>query len=61
MSYVSIAAHRPESYLSTLFTKAVKIAYEKNPGRLCSVFEKIPYCVMENEEVKAILCKNCDR
>ena len=61
MSYVSIAAHRPESYLSALFTKAVKIAFEKNPGRLCSVFEKIPYCVMENEEVKAILCKNCDR
>ena len=61
MSYVSIAAHREESFMSALFTKAVKIAYEKNPGRLCSIFEKIPYCVMENEEVKAILCKNCDR
>lgn len=61
MSYVSIAAHREESYMSALFTKAVKIAYEKNPGRLCGIFEKVPYCVMENEEVKAILCKNCDR
>ena len=61
MSYVSIAAHREQTYLSSMFTKAVKIAYEKNPGRLCVIFDKIPYCVMENEEVKAILCKNCDR
>lgn len=61
MSYVSIASYRAESYLSPLFSKAVKIAYEKNPGRLCNLFDKIPYCVMENEDVKAILCKNCDR
>ncbi len=61
MSYVSIAAHREECFLSALFTKAVKIAYGKNPARLCGVFDKIPYCVMENEEVKALLCKNCDR
>lgn len=61
MSYVSIAAHCEQTYLSALFTKAVKIASQKNSGRLCDIFDKIPYCVMENEEVKAILCKNCDR
>lgn len=61
MSYVSIAAHREQTYLSPLFTKAVKRAFEKNPARLCGIFGKLPYCVMENEEVKSILCKNCDR
>ncbi|MCR4680909.1 MAG: hypothetical protein K5636_04785 [Bacteroidales bacterium] len=61
MSYVSIAAHREQTYMSSLFTEAVKIAYEKNPTRLCAIFDKVPYCVMENADVKEILCKNCDR
>ena len=50
-----------ETYLSSLFTKAVKIAAEKNPARLCGLFDKLPYCVLENEEVKAIVCKTCNR
>ncbi|MCQ2283291.1 MAG: hypothetical protein MJZ57_00150 [Bacteroidales bacterium] len=60
-SYVSMRAHREETYLSSLFTKAVKIAAEKNPARLCGLFDKLPYCVLENEEVKAIVCKTCNR
>lgn len=60
-SYISIAAHREETYLSGLFTEAVKMAAEKNPTRLCSLFDKLPYCVLENEEVKAIICKACNR
>lgn len=60
-SYVSIAAHREETYLSSLFTKAVQLASEKNPARLCGLFDKLPYCVLENEDVKKIVCKACDR
>lgn len=61
MSYVSIAAHREQTYMSSLFSKAVKLAAERNPSRLCGIFDKLPYCVMENEEVKALVCKLCDR
>jgi len=61
MSYISIAAHREQTYMSSLFSKAVKLASERNPSRLCGLFDKLPYCVMENEEVKALICKLCDR
>lgn len=60
-SYISIAAHREQTYLSSLFTKAVKLAAEKNPARLCGLFDKLPYSVLENEEVKALVCKACNR
>jgi hypothetical protein len=58
-SYVSIAAHREETYLSGLFTKAVQLAKEKNVTRLCGLFEKLPACVLENADVKKIICKEC--
>ena len=58
-SYVSIAAHREETYLSGLFTKAVQLAKEKNEVRLCGLFEKLPACVLENADVKKIICKGC--
>ncbi|MCR4964048.1 MAG: hypothetical protein K6A41_00160 [Bacteroidales bacterium] len=58
-SYVSIAAHREEAYLSSLFTKAVKLAQEKNEARLCGLFDKLPACVLENSDVKKIICKGC--
>ena len=61
MSYISIAAHREQTYLSSLFTKAVKLASEKDPARLCGLFDKLPYSVLENEEVKALVCKACNR
>lgn len=60
-SYVSLAAHREEAYLSGLFTKAVKLASEKNPTRLCGLIDKLPTCILENEEAKKIICKACNR
>ncbi len=60
-SYISLAAHREETYLSSLFTKAVKLASEKDVARLCGLFDKLPYSVLENEEVKAMVCKACNR
>lgn len=61
MSYISMAAHREETYLSSLFSKAVKLASERNPARLCGLFDKLPVSVIENEEAKSILCKACNR
>ncbi|MEG1555530.1 MAG: hypothetical protein RR356_02250, partial [Bacteroidales bacterium] len=60
-SYISIAAHREETYLSNLFTKAVTLAAEKAPARLCGLFDKLPYSVLDNADVKKIICKNCNR
>lgn len=60
-SYVSLAAHREETYLSGLFTKAVKLAAEKNPVRLCGLIDKLPTCILENEEAKKVICKACNR
>ena len=58
-SYVSIGAHREEAYLSGLYTKAVQLAKEKNAARLCGLFEKLPACVLENADVKKLICKEC--
>ena len=60
-SYVSLAAHREETYLSGLFTKAVQLAAEKNSVRLCGLIDKLPTCILENEEAKKIICKACNR
>ena len=58
-SYISIAAHREQTYLSPLFSKAVKMASERDIPRLCGLFDKLPICVLENETVRAIICKSC--
>ena len=60
-SYVTLAAHREETYLSGLFTKAVGLAAEKNPTRLCGLVDKLPTCILENQEAKKIICKACNR
>ncbi len=60
-SYISMAAHREQTYLGPLFGKAVKLAAEKNAVRLCGLFDELPVCVFENEEAKAIVCKACNR
>ena len=60
-SYVSLAAHREETYLSGLFTKAVQLAADKNSVRLCGLIDKLPTCILENEEAKKIICKACNR
>jgi hypothetical protein len=58
-SYISIAAHREQTYLSPMFTKAVKMAAERDIPRLCGLFDKLPVSVLENEAVRAIICKSC--
>ena len=60
-SYVSLAAHREETYLSGLFTKAVQLAADRNTARLCGLMDKLPTCILENEEAKKIICKACNR
>ena len=60
-SYISLAAHREETYLSGLFTQAVKLAAEKNAPRLCGLIDKLPSCILENEEAKKVICKACNR
>ncbi len=60
-SYVSIAAHREETYMSSFFTKAVKLAAERDGARLCGLFDKLPICVFDNAEVKKTVCKLCGR
>ena len=60
-SYVSIAAHREETYMSSFFTKAVKMAAERDGARLCGLFDKLPICVFDNAEVKKTVCKLCGR
>ena len=60
-SYVSLAAHREETYMGGLFTKAVQLAAEKNPVRLCGLVDKLPTCILENEDAKKIICKACNR
>jgi len=60
-SYVSIGAHRQETYLGSLFTKAVKLAAEKNPVRLCALFDKLSVTVNDNREVQKTVCKTCNK
>jgi hypothetical protein len=60
-SYVSLAAHRPETYLGALFTKSVNMAIAKNPTRLCALFDKLPVTIFDNAEVKKMVCKNCNK
>lgn len=60
-SYISIGAHRPETYLNGLFTKAVLMGVEKNTQRLCGLFDKLPICIFDNVSVKNAVCKACNR
>lgn len=60
-SYISIAAHREESYMSSFFTHAVKMANDRAAARLCGLFDKLPICVFDNVEVKKLICKSCGR
>lgn len=60
-SYISICAYRQETYLSSMFTKAVKIGAARNITRLCGLFDRLPICVFDNVEVKKLICKECGR
>lgn len=60
-SYVSLAAHRDDTYLSPLFAEALKIAADKNTPRLCGLIDRLPSTILENEAAKKIICKSCNR
>lgn len=58
-SFVSLAAVREEMYMSGNFAKAVKLASEKDPTRLCNLFDKLPVVIFDNQDVKKVVCKTC--
>ena len=60
-SYISLAAHREADYLSSTFSVAVKKAAEKDATRLCGLFDKLSVSVLDNREVKTIVCKTCNK
>jgi len=58
-SIVQLAAHRPRTYLSSIFTQSVQMAAARNPHRLCRLFEDFSITVLDNREVKKIYCNIC--
>ena len=58
-SFISLAAVREEMYMSGNFAKAVKMASEKDPTRLCNLFDKLPVVIFDNQEVQTVICKTC--
>lgn len=58
-SFISLAAVREEMYMSGNFSKAVKMASEKDPTRLCNLFDKLPVVIFDNQDVQTVLCKTC--
>ena len=58
-SFISMAAVREEMYMSGNFAKAVKMASEKDPTRLCNLFDKLPVIIFDNQEVQTVICKTC--
>ncbi len=60
-AYISIAATQDASFMSSLFTKAVKRAATEAPTRLCGLFDKLPISIFDNKEVQKTVCKTCNR
>ncbi|MDR3047631.1 MAG: hypothetical protein LBU51_08500 [Bacteroidales bacterium] len=60
-SYISLASTNENMFMSSIYTKSVKMAAEKNPKRLCSLFDKLPISIFDNKEVKSTVCKICNR
>jgi hypothetical protein len=58
-SFISLAAVREEMYMSGNFPKAVQKAAEKDPTRLCNLFDKLPVVIFDNQDVKKVVCKTC--
>ncbi len=58
-SFISLAAVREEMYMSGNFSKAVKLASEKDPTRLCNLFDKLPVVILDNQDVQKVICKTC--
>jgi len=58
-SIVQLAAHRPRTYLSSIFTQSVQMAALRNPQKLCRLFNEFSVSVLDNAEVRKIYCNIC--
>ena len=56
---VKLAAHKEKTYLSSLFTQAVQLAVQRNPGKLCNLLDDFSVAVFDNIEVKKVFCNTC--
>ncbi|HNY62530.1 MAG TPA: hypothetical protein PLH70_01505 [Bacteroidales bacterium] len=58
-AYVSLTGHKEEYFMSSLFTKAVRIAKERDARFLCVVLDKLTPCIYDNVEVRKMACDFC--
>jgi len=58
-SIVQLAAYKPQTYLSSIFTQSVQMAALRNPQRLCNVLNEFSVSVFDNAEVRKIYCNTC--
>ena len=58
-SIVQLAAHKPRTYLSSIFALSVQMAAVRNPQRLCKVLNESSVSVLDNVAVRKIFCEKC--
>lgn len=58
-AYISLTGHKEEHFMSSLFTKAVKLAEQRNPKYLCVLLNKLSPCIYDNAEIRKIACDFC--
>lgn len=58
-AYISLTGHKEEYFMSSLFTKAVKLAELRNPKYLCVLLNKLTPCIYDNAEIRKIGCDFC--
>jgi hypothetical protein len=58
-AYISLTGHKEEYFMSSLFTKAVKLAELRNPKYLCVLLGKLTPCIYDNAEIRKIGCDFC--
>jgi len=56
---VQLAAHKPKTYLSSIFTKSVQMAVLRNPQKLCKLLDEFSISVFDNAEVRKTYCGVC--
>ena len=59
-SIVQLAAHKPQTYLSSIFTQSVQMAVLRNPQKLCRLLDEFSVSVFDNAEVRKIYCSTCN-
>jgi len=58
-SIVQLAAHKPKTYLSSIFSQAVQMAALRNPQRLCMLLNEFSVSIFDNVDVRKIYCSKC--